>query len=164
MKKLFVLIFSVLTVCGCASQRLADAEKNAIIDDYISTEVLQSQSTVSAFRLDSWAALSEQFIILRSSPSRPYLVKLRQACNDLNYSQTLLVTSQLANSLNTVIDYVYTPEYPAFRCRISHIYPLTTAQYRTLIQAVSPRRPAVTDEPGSLTDDKSEITPSAAAS
>jgi len=113
MKKLCVLTLGILTICGCASQRLANVEKNAIIDDYISTEVLQSKSTVSAFRLDSWAALSEQYIILRSSPSKPYLVKLKHACDDLNHSQTLLVTSQLANSLNTGIDYVYTPENSA---------------------------------------------------
>jgi hypothetical protein len=164
MKKLLALTLGVLTITGCASQRLADVEKTSIIDDYISAEVLQSKSTVSAFRLDSWATLSDQYIILRSSPSRPYLVKLRQSCDDLNYSQTLLVSSQLANSLNTSIDYVYTPGNSAFRCRISDIYPLTTAQHRTLIQAVSPRKETSNEAPSSLIEDQSEVNTSASAS
>lgn len=138
MKKLIFVVLSILVLAACASRNLSDAEKSTIIENYINTEKLAQRTSVSTFDLDSWSALSDQYIILRSSPFKPYLVKLASRCHDLQFSLSLVVHSRMSGSLSSGFDAVYTPENAAFKCYISRIYPLTKEQNKALLAAINP--------------------------
>jgi uncharacterized protein YceK len=138
MKKLVLVIISLLMLGGCATQRLSDSEKSTIIEQYIAAENLEHRSSVSAFNMDSWTSLSDQYLILRTSPFKPYLVKLSSRCNDLDYGFTLVIDSRIPNNLSEGLDSVYSPENQMFKCYISRIYPLTRAQNKALISATTP--------------------------
>ncbi|MDP5029116.1 DUF6491 family protein [Paraglaciecola sp.] len=137
MKKYIFVLMSLLVLGGCATRQLSEAEKSTLIEGYITTENLEQRSSISAFNLDSWSALSDQYVILRSSPFRSYLVKLANRCHDLAFSPTLVVNSRMSGSLSTGFDSVYTPENVSFKCFISRIYPLTKEQNKSLLSAIS---------------------------
>lgn len=139
MKRVVILMAMLLALAGCASNRLSDPEKTAIIEKFITTEQLEARNTISAFDLDSWTSLSDQYLILRTSPFRSYLVKLTMRCNDINYSPALLVYSRIPNTLSAGFDSVFTPDNHRFKCNISRIYPLSKAQNKSLISAVNPK-------------------------
>ena len=134
-----MLVLVLLTLGGCATQRLSDPEKSAVIEKFITTENLEARNTISAFDMDSWTSLSDQYLILRTSPFRSYLVKLTMRCNDLNFSPSLLVYSRIPNTLSAGFDSVFTPDNHMFRCNISRIYPLSKTQNKALIAVVNPK-------------------------
>ena len=138
MHKLGTIIASLLILSGCATQRLSDPEKASIIDNYIVSENLQHRSTITSFDMDSWTSLSDQYLIIRTSPFKPYLIKLASRCNDLDYSPTLVVNSRIPNNLSEGFDSVYTPENQTFKCYISRIYPLSKDQNQALLKALKP--------------------------
>ncbi|WP_233268972.1 DUF6491 family protein [Paraglaciecola sp. L1A13] len=151
MKHIMILVFVLLALGGCASNRLSDPEKLVIIEKFITTENLEARDTISAFDMDSWTSLSDQYLILRTSPFRSYLVKLTMRCNDLDFSPSLLVYSRIPNTLSAGFDSVFTPDNHRFRCNISRIYPLNKAQNKALIAAVNPK---ATDKPVEKSDDE----------
>jgi hypothetical protein len=138
MKKLILLSLSLLLLAACTSRYLSETEKSSIIESYITTENLEKQTSITAFSLDSWSSLSDQYIILRSSPFKPYLIKLASRCHDLEFSPTLIVNSRMSGSLSTGFDSVYTPENAVFKCYISRIYKLSKEQNKALISAINP--------------------------
>lgn len=149
MKKLIVLSLLCLALTSCASRKLSDTEKSSIIVAYITDEKLEQRSTVSAFSLDSWTPLSDQYLILRTSPFRPYLVKLASRCHDLDFSPTLVIDSRMSGSLSTGFDSVYTPQTNVFRCFISRIYSMSKEQNKAIIAAVNPK---AEDKPAEKTE------------
>lgn len=139
MKHVVILVTLLLALAGCATNRLPDPERSAIIEKFITTEQLEARNTISAFDLDSWTSLSDQYLIIRTSPFRSYLVKLTMRCSDIDYSPALLVYSRIPNTLSAGFDSVFTPDNHRFKCNISRIYPLSKAQNKSLITAVSPK-------------------------
>ncbi|QHJ10962.1 hypothetical protein FX988_01184 [Paraglaciecola mesophila] len=139
MKHVVILVTLLLALAGCATHRLPDPERSAIIEKFITTEQLEARNTISAFDLDSWTSLSDQYLIIRTSPFRSYLVKLTMRCSDIDYSPALLVYSRIPNTLSAGFDSVFTPDNHRFKCNISRIYPLSKAQNKSLITAVSPK-------------------------
>lgn len=138
MKNIILVALALIGLTGCASGRLSDAEKSTIIENFITSEKLEQRSTISAFNMDSWTSLSDEYLILRTSPFRPYLIKLFSRCDNLDFSPTLLINSRIPNSLSTGFDAIYTPDNLAFKCSISRIYPLSKEQNKALISAVNP--------------------------
>ncbi|MFT6895704.1 MAG: hypothetical protein ACJA13_000101 [Paraglaciecola sp.] len=138
MKNNILLALTLIALAGCASQRLSDSEKSIIIENFISAEKLETRSTISAFNMDSWTSLSDQYLILRTSPFRPYLLKLVTRCHNLDFSSTIIIDSAIPNSLSSGFDAIYTPDDLAFKCNISRIYPLSREQNKALISAVNP--------------------------
>ncbi|WP_240919998.1 DUF6491 family protein [Paraglaciecola sp. 20A4] len=151
MKYVLILVLTLLTLSGCATNRLSDPEKSVIIEKFITNENLESRNTISAFDMDSWTSLSDQYLILRTSPFRSYLVKLTTRCDDLDFSPSLLVYSRIPNTLSAGFDSVFTPDNHRFRCNISRIYPLNKQQNKALIAVVNPK---ATDKPVEKSDDE----------
>lgn len=139
MKHVVILVTLLLALAGCATNRLPDPERFVIIEKFITTEQLEARNTINAFDLDSWTSLSDQYLIIRTSPFRSYLVKLTMRCSDIDYSPALLVYSRIPNTLSAGFDSVFTPDNHRFKCNISRIYPLSKAQNKSLITAVSPK-------------------------
>lgn len=139
MKTAVVIGITLLFLSACASNRLSHEEKNLIIEDFISSENLEKTSSVSTFSLDSWTPLNDQYIILRTSPFRSYLVKLFMRCNNLDFSYSLLVHSRTPNILSAGFDSVFTPNDAQFKCNINRIYPLSREQNKALLLALKPQ-------------------------
>lgn len=137
MQNTLLLTLTLFALAGCASQRLSDAEKSNIVKNFIVAEKLNQRTTISAFNLDSWISLSDQYLILRTSPFKPYLIQLFTHCDNLDFSPTLLIRSNIPNSLSAGFDSVYTQDDFGFKCNISRIYPLSKAQQNALISAVN---------------------------
>lgn len=151
MKILCGLALTVWILSGCASQRLSDTEKAELVEQYIVSEQLQNRSTVTTFNLDSWTAISDRYLILRTSPFKPYLIKLSSRCQDLQFSPVLMIDSRIPSSLSEGFDSVYTPDNRTFKCYISRIYPLTKEQNKALLAALNP-----SDEDKPVEQDKAQ--------
>lgn len=136
--KIYILFFTLASLFGCASKQLPDLEKADIIESYIQAENLTHRTSISAFNMTSWSVLSDQYIIIKTSPSRPHLIKLATKCHDLDFAPALLIHSRTPHSLSEGFDSVYTSENASFKCFISKIYPLEKQQYDKLKDALNP--------------------------
>lgn len=132
MKYLIVGLMSTFLLLGCATPRLSNSETSAVVESFIEEQSLESKHSVSAFRLDTWGQLNDEYIVFRSSPSRHYLIKLMPRCNDLNYAPGIAVFRRFGNTLSEGMDYVYVPDSISFKCYINKIYPMSKEQYQTL--------------------------------
>lgn len=137
MKIGIILLLSILSLFGCATEPLSESQKSNIIETYINKEKLDNRISISAFNMDSWNVLSDQYLIIRTSPFRPYLIKLANKCHDLNFGPSLLVNTRTPNSLSEGFDSVYSPDNESFKCYISKIYPLDRQQHDQLKSALA---------------------------
>lgn len=122
-----------LLLLACSSNRLSREEWEVKVNDSISEWQLESVKRVNTFRLDSWASLGEKFLILRTSPSKPYLVELDARCPQLDFARALMLDQTMSTSLDSGFDSVFTAQEPHIKCRIKTIYPLTREQDKALL-------------------------------
>lgn len=120
-------LFTALILAGCASNRLSHAERNALYEKFVAEEKLEELSRITAFRLDGWRYLSNDYIIVSTGFNRPYLLKISGPCNELAFSHTLGINRD-GSSLNAKFDSVFVPEYPMIKCFIRSIHKLTRDQ------------------------------------
>lgn len=131
-KSIAVVSLSFLLL-ACSSNRLSRDEWELKVNESISQWQLQSVKRVTTFRLDSWASLGEKHLILRTSPSKPYLVELDARCPQLDFARALMLDQTMSTSLDAGFDSVFTAQEPHIKCRINTIYPLTKEQDKALL-------------------------------
>ena len=132
MKKMFILFAGICLLAGCASPRLSNSEMVSLIETFVEEQELERDRTVSAFRLDNYGQLSDEYLVFRSSPSRHFLIKLVPRCNEISFSAGLLLHRSFGNTLSEGSDFVYVPDALPFRCYINRIYPMTSEQHDLL--------------------------------
>lgn len=132
LKSIAVVSLSFLLL-ACSSNRLSRDEWELKVNESISQWQLQSVKRVTTFRLDSWACLGEKHLILRTSPSKPYLVELDARCPQLDFARALMLDQTMSTSLDAGFDSVFTAQEPHIKCRINTIYPLTKEQDKALL-------------------------------
>ncbi|MCH4295066.1 DUF6491 family protein [Shewanella sp. 3B26] len=132
LKSIAVVSLSFLLL-ACSSNRLSRDEWELKVNESISQWQLQSVKRVTTFRLDSWASLGEKHLILRTSPSKPYLVELDARCPQLDFARALMLDQTMSTSLDAGFDSVFTAQEPHIKCRINTIYPLTKEQDKALL-------------------------------
>ncbi|NVK55070.1 MAG: hypothetical protein HWE26_05600 [Alteromonadaceae bacterium] len=132
MKKMFILFAVVFSLTSCTSARLSNSEMVSLIESFVEQQELERDRTVSAFRLNSYAQLSDEYLVFRSSPSRHYLIKLVPRCNEIAFSAGLLLHRRFGNTLSEGSDFVYVPDSLPFKCYINRIYPLNREQHELL--------------------------------
>lgn len=132
MKHALLIALSTLILSACATSRLSDEAMGALIEDFIAAEQIENRHSVSAFTLDSYGELSDEYVMFRSAPMRFYLVKLAPRCSELSFSMGLVLHRRFGNTLSEGLDYVYVPDSLPFKCFINKIYPLTKDQHDTL--------------------------------
>ena len=131
MKKIITLIMLAFLVSACAN-RLSNQEWRTLVEGKIQEWQLTQIKSINTFTLNSWSSLGEKFLIIRTSPFKPYLIELNTRCLGLSFADTLLTEQSLSSTLSARFDSVSTPEYPNIKCYISKIFPLTQDQEKAL--------------------------------
>jgi hypothetical protein len=80
-----------LTVAGCATGRLSDAERLALYRAHAGAPVRDFSYTRS---LNGWTALGDSALAVWTRPNQAYLLELFGPCSDLQYAPTILISNQ----------------------------------------------------------------------
>ena len=62
--------------------------------------------------------LTDDFLILSSSPQKKYLVEINGFCDELKFAQALILNRSIASSLQTRFDSISTPKWPNLKFSI----------------------------------------------
>ncbi|GAB3020674.1 DUF6491 family protein [Bowmanella dokdonensis] len=158
MKLILPAMAAWLLLTGCAGNKPTYAEHAALVDSYIQTNQLESKSRITTFQLDSWHDLGEQHLILRTSPFKPYLVKLKARCPNLTFAHTLGTDQSMDNSLSANFDAVFVPDYPHLKCHIESIYPISREQAKELMALDDMKPDEESFKPAAIDTDTDENT------
>ncbi len=125
--KLTACILGLLWLAGCSSVKLNNAERTQAYQQFIADNNLQRVKKVNLFRLNSWNYLSDEYVILSSHISKPYLIGLSGPCRDLKFAHSIELQNT-GSQLSEKFDAIMVPESPYLKCFIQSIYPLTREQ------------------------------------
>lgn len=132
MSKLIASVLALALLAGCATYHPSEEEWQTMVNDFVKSQQLESIKRITTFKLDSWYPLGEQNLILRTSPSRSYLLTLRGRCPDLDFAQALATDQSISSQLDAKFDAVFVPGKFHVRCPIDSIYPISKEQYKAL--------------------------------
>ena len=138
------LLISLLVLAGCATNSLSLAERVEAYDSYVVDKKLEKLDRISTFRLDGWADLGEQHLIISTSFNRIYLIKLKNKCFDLHHASAIKV-NQTGSVLQTKFDSIQVVGDFPMRCYIDGIYKITREQRRELIAIGRDKEPSEED-------------------
>ncbi|MCF1429357.1 MAG: DUF6491 family protein [Shewanella sp.] len=131
MKSLILAIALTLVTTACANRLSNDAWQNQVAAK-VQEWHLQPINSITTFALDSWTSLGEHYLIIRTSPFKPYLLELKARCPSLNFANNLLTKQAMSSSLSARFDSVIPGNSPDIPCQINKIYPLTKEQEKAL--------------------------------
>jgi hypothetical protein len=133
MKFLTITLVILGLLAGCAtSQTLSHKERDEAYVTYIKTKALISQDKIRTFKFNGWRALSNNYLIISTSPSKKFLVEVNGFCSSLYHAQTIAVNQGMSSSLTTRFDSISLPESPGTKCFIKSIYKVTKAQVKEI--------------------------------
>lgn len=127
---LFLILFGLFS-CSHTSG-LSSEQLNSAYRQYITEQSLESKDKVNSFRFYGWQTLTNDFLILSSSPQKKYLVEVNGFCDELKFAQALILNRSTAMSLQTRFDSIATPRMPNLKCFIKTIYPIDKAQAKEI--------------------------------
>lgn len=147
MKSILITLATIVLLASCSSNNGASLKaKNVAFKDYIASNNIESVKRVSRFRFRGWTSLTDEFLILSSSPKRKYLVELSGYCSDIRWAHAIILNRLNTSSLNALSDSISTLESPQIKCRIKTIYPLTQEQLVDIRAIDNPKEEDVNDE------------------
>ncbi len=132
MKKLFTIIVFLSLTVSCSTTRLGDKEKSLAYGEYIKTESLESIDKIRAFKFSGWQPLSNNFLIITSYPDK-HLVELNNYCQELMFTDTIVIHQGGDSSLNVRFDYISSVDRMYAKCFIKSIYPVTKEQVKAIL-------------------------------
>ncbi|WP_206486082.1 DUF6491 family protein [Thalassotalea sp. G2M2-11] len=138
MKYIMIIIIAITLLFGCATNRLTTEEKNTAIRDYITNHPLTSVSKITSFRFHGWQSISDDFLIISSSPKHRYLIELGGFCRDISWTQSIIINRDHSSSLYARFDSISSINAPEIECMIKTIYPLDKAQYDGIQTVIQP--------------------------
>jgi hypothetical protein len=122
MKRLILLMLAASLAVGCAAGlRRNTADEAAAYLDYAGDPV----RSFTSFRLQSWQPLSRNQLILWAGVNEAYLVTVWDSCRDLEFAQSIRVSS--TGSQISTFDHVIVGRD---RCPISQIRPIDVRQMK----------------------------------
>ena len=127
---LLVAIFALITTA--CTNRLSNEDWQTQVESKVAEWHLQPIPSITTFTLDSWTSLGERFLIIRTSPFKPYLIELNARCPGLSFANSILTKQAMSSSLSARFDSITPVENPGIPCQIDKIYPLTQEQDRAL--------------------------------
>ncbi|MEX2149637.1 MAG: DUF6491 family protein [Steroidobacteraceae bacterium] len=123
MKTLLALALVAAVACGCASG-LSRSSGDRVLERY-EPYVGEPIRGFTAFRTQSWQAVSRNQLILWTSLNDAYLLTITSNCPDLMFTDTVRVTS--SGSQISTLDQVRVRDD---RCPIQKIQPIDIRQWR----------------------------------
>lgn len=136
-KTLIIVALATVGVWGCAGKHFSEQQWQENITQRIDEWKLEPIKSIRAFDFDSWSSLGDKYLIIRSTPFRPYLIELSYRCHGLDWATALGTKQSLGSSLDAGFDSVFVTEKPHIQCQIRKIYPLTREQDKTLLKLES---------------------------
>jgi hypothetical protein len=130
--RVLVSVFLASLLAACASSGLSRAEKAALYDDYVSKTELEQVDRITTFRLHSWTPLDNKRLILRTSPSRAYLLTLDHECWNLDFAHGIKINQSTEWTLDAKFDSISVPDSASLKCHIKSIHKLTQDQAKEL--------------------------------
>ena len=124
-----ILASLVLLLASCAS--IKQASKQPIYADYISENKLEEVKKITSFRFHGWQSLDNHHLILSASFNRPYLISFKNYCNDLDFTNAIIVDSS-GSSLQAKFDSIIPARHHSTKCYIDSIHKITREQARQL--------------------------------
>jgi hypothetical protein len=123
MKTMLALLLAAALAAGCASspQRSHGERVLARYEGYIGAPI----RSFTAFRRDSWQAVSRTQLILWTDTSHAYLLTIAGSCPDLMYAEGIRVSST-GSSISTFDNVIVRDD----RCPIQEIRPIDVRQMR----------------------------------
>lgn len=122
MKQFILLMLAASLVVGCAGGlRRNTTDEAAAYLDYAGDPV----RSFTSFRLQSWQSLSRNQLILWAGVNEAYLVTVWDSCRDLEFAQSIRVSS--TGSQISTFDHVIVGRD---RCPISQIRPIDVRQMK----------------------------------
>ncbi len=128
---LIALFLSVCLMAGCAPVQQAAKEREKIENEPLSQavtdlgyQVLAPVKQVVDWNIYNWKDVDQQAVIIWIDAFHPYLFTLRERCPNLEFAQTIGVSS--TGSVVTDFDAIVVPDPPGGgqQCFIDKIYPL----------------------------------------
>ncbi|OKY26645.1 DUF6491 family protein [Thalassotalea sp. PP2-459] len=131
-----LLLLTVITACANRSTNLT--QMNTDIRHYITANDMTAVDRVTSFRFHGWNSISDEFLVLTSSPKRKYLIELLGYCSDIRWAHTIKLERSMDSSLHAKFDSIGIPGQPALNCRIEKIYPITSEQEDVIFAIKNP--------------------------
>jgi len=138
MKKRTLACLSLIALfTGCSTApSLSYDEKNLAYADYIANHNLASLKKVNTFRLHGWQSLTNDYLILSTSPKRKYLIEVKGLCPDLGFAQTIKINQSMSSTLSVRFDSISVVgndfgSHP-LKCFIKTIHKIDKAQAKEL--------------------------------
>jgi len=132
MKKLIAIIALLSLTVGCASTGMGSKDKNIAYGEYVKSENIESIDKIRAFRFSGWQSLTNHFLILSSSRNK-YLIELNQYCQELMFTDAIIVDKGGNSSLNVRFNSISTVDRKYAKCFIKSIYPVTKEQSKVVL-------------------------------
>lgn len=127
----------LVTLVGCAgSPTMSYQEKNAAYEQFISSNKLESLKRINTFRLYSWSSLTNDYLILSTSPRKKYLIEVMGYCPDLGFAQTIRINQSMSSQLSARFDSISVIDGDAgsaqIKCHIKTIHKIDKAQAKQI--------------------------------
>ncbi|MCO4797684.1 MAG: hypothetical protein KC484_00590 [Colwelliaceae bacterium] len=154
MKSILIILSSLLFLAACSTNNGAVLKaKNLAFKEYITQNNIESVSKVTSFKFHGWNSLTDEFLIISSSPKRKYLLELTGYCSDIRWAHAIIINRSTNSSLHAKFDSISTTESPRISCIIKTIYPLTKEQLIDIREIDHPK-----DKPSSTEVEEKEKT------
>jgi len=124
---IIAVVLGLLTGCS-TTERLSNQDRDEAYLAYIENQQLVGQDRIRTFRFSGWRALSNNYLIISTSPRKKYLVEINGFCPNLNHAQTIAFNQSMSGSLETRFDSISVPESPGSKCIIKSIFKVTKEQ------------------------------------
>ncbi len=133
MKLILPLLLSSSFLFGCATTGgMTNEEKNEAYRQYVNENSIENVNKITSFRFHGWQSLTNDFLIISTSPRKKYLLELSGYCVDLNFAHALIINSSTSSTLHAKFDSISTFENKQMNCRIRSIYPITKEQSKEI--------------------------------
>jgi len=102
---LVAMVSAAALFTGCASApSMSYGEKNLAYASYITDNKLASLKKINTFRMYGWQSLTNDYLIISTSPKKKFLVEVNGFCPDLAHAQTIAFNQSMSSSLSTRFD------------------------------------------------------------
>ncbi|MCP3674453.1 MAG: hypothetical protein GY829_08300 [Gammaproteobacteria bacterium] len=131
--QLLVVLLLTAFASACATSTMSKTEKTEAYNQFVESEKLEELKSITVFKFDGWSSLGTEHLIISTSVNRPYLIKLKNRCYDLEFAQTIAIHN-IGSSLQAKFDAISVEKNMPQKCYIEKIYKLTKEQKKTLVK------------------------------